>query len=802
MQFRVDVNQSGTTWQVEVTDLLKGQFLEDSEGVPFKRILECVGEDLYAFPQPPHDEAQFIPDTPDNPHRELCITKDPQVIRAVYEKYLQRQGKDVVKFGRYLFATLLGDASWKAINDAAEKEPIQLSLSWKDENLINRLPWEMMHNGQRFLAEEPKVAITRRVAGTTQTLQDMTTVRVLFVIGSALNEDVIKPGAEYLGLLRSLTHGAKCRLKTHLLLEANPHRIRKAVSWFGPTVVHFICHGYADNNQETFLVLRSDEGGGEQMVRAEDLLKMLQPDPKNPLPPVVILNACYTASQNPFLYTKSGQAASPIAAKLVAGDGVNPGVPIVVGMAGEIADQACRLFTRCFYQAVLEGKEVATAAADGRRVGIIDKGLTDPKSSIDWALPTVFMSAGIEKAEIVVKDNAEEKDWYDVALEFAPSDYPVFCDRLALFEWYDCLMATSPDDLPTPQKHNGDLQLLAIALREKDAKYQDDKLGLTWLLRQFASNAALDGHLPVLNSTVFIQREKSDYPKDYLRLVEDFRRAMNRTAQLFTLNFTPDYLNLLRNVTEHLNSGKTLEQLPADLKQRLEDLPTDMQNAYSEDRSWDGALAQFTALRFDLLNLLTARWKKLEAAGLSAEKNKRPKLLLLVDDVHQMGKATRHLLDTFFSSTYGLRSTAALSPDGPNAKHDIRVVCVYDVLLGLSEEPTIRSWLETAKGVREVPFGAFRQPEDRLAYEFFLSRWRDLDGNDMPLAVNHLTAPKFINAFFKKLSDHVRGIPERLKSEGANVWISGNLDMPDEAQPLRPINDEDRLRLIADMKRN
>ena len=165
-----------------------------------------------------------------------------------------------------------------------------------------------------------------------------------------------------------------------------------------------------------------------------------------------------------------------------------------------------------------------------------------------------------------------------------------------------------------------------------------------------------------------------------------------------------------------------------------------------------------------------------------------------------MDKATRLLLQ-FFSSGYGLRSNSSSSKDAPNARSDIRIVFTYDTSRGLGEENTISSWLESAKGAKEVPLQAFQQPEDRLAYEFFLSRWQDVDKKDMPLAVQQRAPAEFVEHFFEMLKVNVDGIPSRLKSEAANVWISGQLNMPAAGRVLRPMNDEDRIRLIPLMKR-
>jgi hypothetical protein len=785
VEFRVDVDAN---WVVRVTNLQTQKPVVDASGKAYERTLGKVGDDLKSFPQPPDEEAKKI--AADSLHYELCTTKDEQVIEGIYQGLLRREAKDVEKFGRYLFATLLGEELWQAINEEAKTAPVELALNWKDDYLFNRLPWEMMHSQQRFLAAEREVAITRRVAGTTQTLSKIAAPRVLFVVGSDLaKDDQIKPGAEYLGLLRSLNPAARFRLKTHLLLEASPKRLRAAIKWFKPTVVHFICHGFPNQDQETRLRLMADEGGGVQDVNADSLLKMLRPDPTMALPQIVILNACYSAANyNVEMFMKSGQVSSPIAVKLVAGDGESPGVPIVVGMAGEVADQACRLFTRCFYEAILDGGEIAQAASAGRRLGIIEEGLTDPTDSIDWALPTLFMSASVTEPKLEIIANPNEEAWHAKATQFAPADYPAFCDRLSFFEWYDCLMARDPKALPPPQQISGDLQLLAIALDTKEKKVDNDQLGLTSLLKQFAANAVLDGHLPVLYELKWLQR--TEYPKDLARLILDFKIAMRKTKNEFLLDFSPDAIDLLAEVAD----GKVLP----------DNLPKEVTEAYRAQRDWNDPEVWFVALRIDLLRLLELARKKLEPpkpenGELAAPTDERDlaKILLLVDDVHQMGAAP--LLLQFFSSDQGLRSQKPLSDGGPSARADIRVVCTYKTSADLG--PTIKDLLEDANGARELPLQAFQQPEDRLAYEFFLSRWRDVDKNDTPLAVDRKANKELVEHFFKRLKINVDGIPSRLKSDAANSWISGCFDMPPGFRVMRQINDEDLIKLIPEMKR-
>jgi hypothetical protein len=143
-----------------------------------------------------------------------------------------------------------------------------------------------------------------------------------------------------------------------------------------------------------------------------------------------------------------------------------------------------------------------------------------------------------------------------------------------------------------------------------------------------------------------------------------------------------------------------------------------------------------------------------------------------------------------------------LSKDGPSARADIRVVCTYDLSLGLGEENTITTWLESAKGAKEVPLRVFQSPEDRLAYAFFLSCWKD-GKIDTPLSVETKAPAPLIDKFFERFSGRVQGIPSLLTSARTNDLIETFLDVGEAlpVQLLRKTNDNDRLKLISSIKR-
>ena len=91
-----------------------------------------------------------------------------------------------------------------------------------------------------------------------------------------------------------------------------------------------------------------------------------------------MLNACYSGAQPP-----ADRAAAPLATEMV-----KHGIPIVVAMWGRVSDRACRLFTWCFYEALLWSKPIPQAVAAGRRMAFEEQG--DPAGA-DWAFPAIFL---------------------------------------------------------------------------------------------------------------------------------------------------------------------------------------------------------------------------------------------------------------------------------------------------------------------------------------------------------------------------------------------------------------------------
>lgn len=765
MQFRIEIvanpGSAGAGWQVRVLDD-KRQPLGGPLAAP--RDLRLCGTRPLAFPLPPADEAAALPAAA--PHHALCNAPDETPLIEAYSNIVARQPAEggVVAFGRYLFDTLLGQARWAELDRLAGEEPVELALCWEaGDAVMNRLPWEMMHDGQNFLAALPQVALTRRVRGTAATLAEIDSApRVLFGVGSALDDAAISAGAEYMGLLRRLRHG-DLSLKTYLLPQASTATLADAIAWFEPTVVHLVSHGAAPGGKGHLILVDPTNKDKTVEVYADNLLGALTANGTRPPPQIVVLNACYTATTELW---EAGEVAFPLAVELVRG-----GVPVVVGMAGEVADQACRLFTRRLYEALLQGADVAQAVAEGRRAGITQG--TDPRTTVDWAFPVLYLSDAVARPRLSVAVQLQEAAWQRVANEYATPAFPAFCDRHDLLKWHDLLLTADPRVQRAAAHRETDLQVLAIHTEGRDTPdVEGPRFGRTWLLREYAAKAVRDGHVPVLVSRDVLGGSTIDWPRDLESLIELILQAAGQTAAHFAVE--PPGACLSEVLWGDLQAG---DPLPACIRGEFVPPKKTANNAPH--------LAA-AALRADLLAFLE-RVRALRPARDRAH----TRLLLLIDDVHQMEAAASVLLHSLIGGPYGLQ----------RARREVAVVLTF-ALQPLPGQDTavqvIKDWLGGTQWAESQPMGQFSAAQEHNAYQTFLLYWRDQRaGRPRPLSVSRSPdkqIQKMVERLFDSLSDAVQGVPSYLEDKGSTE-IRSFLKVLDglPLNPLQEADDEDAL---------
>jgi hypothetical protein len=748
VRYDIVLKKMAAGWEVSVVDPRTGlDFVDPDTQAPLlakPHQLGCKGAGRAAFPLPdPAVLAQAPADVPGA----LCAPVDDEVLASALSELLNQGNAagSVRLFGRYLFTVLLGETLWKRLDQHAKQEPIELALRWaRDDSALNRLPWETLCSESGFLSQAPQVSITRRVTAPVQPIVPSdSTPCVLFVVGSPLSDRAIKPGAEYLGLLRALNSNG-LYLDSHLLLNASIEKLQAAVKSFRPQVVHFICHGVAQGDQVKLQLVDDRNPKLTVEVACQSLVQSLKTDRGLPLPQAVVLNACATATNDEL---ESGR---PFAAELV-----EAGIPVVIGMSGHVADQACRMFSKGFYRALLAGEDVAVATAAGRRAAISFGGY-DPKSKVDWALPVIFLAESLTEARLSTGAVGFGQVLHTLASKVAPPAYPGFCGRFELLQDFSLFMGSAEN-----QRSAFGEPKLVFAVSSPDADGKNDesypRYGRTWLLQELAARAFRAGHLPCVMDRPLAGG--NTWPTTPEALALTLLRAVKNSVQL--LRAQPHFQTLLWNAPALMAVSDWFKAGPGPIPPTL---PAEVTDLRLDDDDFSRRFA--TAFRLDLASLI-------EAVRPFYPENMRRNLriVLLIDDVHRMSDAAAILLSTFL----GLDGIAGTPAD------DFRAVVTYAEKPSENQQSTVKTiedWRGAAHGVHSghlEPFSRIVDFEqgDRLPYKQFLLGWQEPQPGTKQRTPRPLTvalaerANPQLDYFFEALAETCEGVPSMLATERA-----------------------------------
>lgn len=644
-------------------------------------------------------------------------------------------------------------------------DPLEIAITYTAENgELASLPWELLHNATGFLTQREGVAITRRIVAPeprSLTFADGCP-RLLLVVGSAPNDEKLRPAAEYLALLRCFQNsGLKGVVSVHLLTEATTDLLRAAVQRFRPHIVHFVCHGAFDGSTPYLQLTPMDaETGAETAsnndgrVTAGQLLPLLRV--KDILPLVVVLNACHTAeAMGDTEAWASGRAVSePFGYQLVVG-----GVPLVVGMSGAVTDRACRLFTREFYTSLLSvpdnapvdkdgfvqysGTPVEQATAAGRRDGIVSSGLTDPRRSFDWAMPTLFLSHDLVNTQAKFRFPKWVIDFYNATSLYRRQTRPVFCGRYDLFRLLDALLMD-----PTAQSRF-DIRKRAVLTPGADTG------GTPTPFFQYLAIRYQQMHQQIATKPVYFQSGAS-------RLLEEL------SARAVTLGHIPVLVNDYRwsetPITEHQWAGVICDAAYATaLHLRFEDFQ--YPNVEGVPRS---------ALSRHVSNYLKSLHTKVqELRGMSAPPYPTY-LLLVLDNVTRMGDAAKWFLNDLLGD---------LMWNTPANQAWVRVLFSYEERPleaerspgGERQSTTDLLFRTTARApFREEILKVLPEPQtDPAPYKYLLRYFPSLDEPNevMPLMISAQATQEQREKLYQAIHRVVKGYPSRFYSEPFMVLV-------------------------------
>jgi hypothetical protein len=265
-------------------------------------------------------------------------------------------------FGGALFnAVFAGDvrACFRSAVDEARRENtrVRLRLRLADPVLAD-LPWEFLYNPavNRFLALSVQTPLVRymELPDVIQPVAVTPPIRVLVMISSPTDYPSLDVEAEWKRLNESLADLISAgTIAIERLDDATLSALQRRLRRSQYHIFHFIGHGEFDQTlQEGVLLLERDNRRGHRV--GSQYLGMLLHDHDSLR--LAILNACEgarTSRQDPF----AGSAQSL----------VQQGIPAVIAMQFEIADDVAGTFAHEFYGALADGLPIDAAVTEARK---------------------------------------------------------------------------------------------------------------------------------------------------------------------------------------------------------------------------------------------------------------------------------------------------------------------------------------------------------------------------------------------------------------------------------------------------
>jgi CHAT domain-containing protein len=285
-------------------------------------------------------------------------------------------------FGAALFdAVFAGDvrACLRSAVDEARRENTRVRLRIRlADPVLADLPWEFLYNPavNRFLALSVQTPVVRYIElpEVIQPIAVTPPIRVLVMISSPSDYPALDGEAEWKRLNESLADLISAgTISVERMDDATLSALQQRLRRSEYHIFHFIGHGEFDQTlQEGVLLLERANKRGHRV--GSQYLGMLLHD-HNTLR-LAILNACEGARssrQDPF----AGSAQSL----------VQQGIPAVIAMQFEIADDVASTFAHEFYGALADGLPIDAAVTEAR------KAIFAGGREIEWATPVLYLRA-------------------------------------------------------------------------------------------------------------------------------------------------------------------------------------------------------------------------------------------------------------------------------------------------------------------------------------------------------------------------------------------------------------------------
>ena len=303
---------------------------------------------------------------------------------------VQQSCLNLVALGQELYNALFQGSlrdSWMMAQAIAQnqRQVLRLRLGLKG-NRLPRLPWEVLHAGDRPLATGTDVAFSRyqMSTGLLRPLHKLPTqphqpLKILMVIAGPSDQESLELAQEASHLqeeLKSRSPQEAPAIQLNILEQPGREQLTQALEQGQYQVFHYAGHSsLGDSGGDVYLV--SNKTGLTETLNGDDLAGLLA----NNGVQLAVFNSCrgaYTATSDPLDNGKDRNLAEAV---------VKRGIPGVLAMAERIPDEVALTLTRLLYRNLNQGYPIDLSLSRARQGLISAYG----SNQLYWALPVLYL---------------------------------------------------------------------------------------------------------------------------------------------------------------------------------------------------------------------------------------------------------------------------------------------------------------------------------------------------------------------------------------------------------------------------
>ena len=264
----------------------------------------------------------------------------------------------------------------EALRERMKANPDGIEQLSKGADLLWRVPWEYLHDGNEFLALSGKAYLTRKPIGLGEVaaVKSPQPLRLLVVVSSPNKLPELNTEKEIRVIQEAIDPArGKGWLEIDYLEIATLTNLRSKIRHFQPHILHYTGHGgKLPFSNETYLACEDDDGElkpifGDDLRRITADCDSLQ---------LVVLSGCMTA-QTHHLDALKGIGTSLLQDSL----------PAVLAMQYSVLDESAIAFAAKFYEELSRGSSVVEAVNEVRLRLYDLRG----KDRADWGLPALYL---------------------------------------------------------------------------------------------------------------------------------------------------------------------------------------------------------------------------------------------------------------------------------------------------------------------------------------------------------------------------------------------------------------------------